>query len=555
MASICKLCKTAFTVSPEEEALRQKIGELLPVGVPPAPVHCIPCRNMLEMSWRNERMLYRRKSDRSGKEIISVYPQNVPFPVYERTEWYSDDWDALSYGQDYDFSEPFFEQFKELQGKVPRSALNGKNTENCDYCNFAFDTKGCYLTHCCYYGEGFFYCYWMLEGRDCFDCSYCFKCERCLWCTDCNECYGCKHCTRCNTCSDSSYLFDCRGCTNCFGCVGLRKKSYCLFNEQLTKEEYESRVRQFDLQNPEHVHLVKERLDTLILKHPHLHSVQDKCEDCTGDFLFENKNCKNCYQMFRGRDNINSSDSDGASDMLDTYHCGWSEFLYCGYSPVRLKTSAWFCQCWDGSNLFYCDSCQNCSDCFGCIGLQRKKFCILNKQYTEEEYKAVLPTLVDHMKSTDEWGEYFPPDVSPFAFNETVIAEYWPLTKEEAVKRGWRWQENLPFTTGRETIKNDALPLRIADIPDSILQEILACDRCHRNYRIIKQELAYYRDASLPLPRSCPECRHMERIGTRNKRQLYERECMKCQKAIQTTYSPDRPEKVYCEQCYLETVY
>ncbi len=507
------------------------------------------------MGWRNERILYRRKCDASGKDIISIYPPDAPFPVYERNSWYSDSWDALSYGQEFDASRPFFDQFKELQKKVPRSALNGKNTENCDYCNSAFDSRNCYLTHCCYISESLFYSYWMLQCKDCTDCSFCFKCEQCLDCTDCNESYSCHRCVLCTTSSDSYFLYDCRGCTYCFGCVGLRKRSYCLFNEQLTKEEYESRLAEFDLQNPAHLQAVENRLQGLKTKHPHRYAHLDKCEDCTGDFDFESKSLINCYQMFRSRDCINCMDADGDVDLLDCYHPGWAELCYAGYSPVRLKTSAFFEQCWDGANIFYCDCCQNCTDCFGCIGLQRKKFCILNKQYSEEEYRKLLPQIVDHMKKHKEWGEFFPPSVSPFALNETVINEYYPLSKSEAQKQGWRWREDLPFTTGKETIEWSNIPKRIEEIDDSILNEVLACERCHRNYRIIQQELNYYREKKLPLPHNCPDCRHLVRIGLRNPRLLYERSCNKCGKDIQTTYTPDRPEIIYCEDCYLASVY
>lgn len=555
MGHICETCGIAFSVSTEEESLRAKIGALTPVHEFPAPRFCVTCRNRRLMSWRNERNLYRRKCDKTGKDIISVYTADAPFPVYERSSWYSDNWDASDYAQEIDFHRPFFPQFKELQSNVPRSALNGKNTENCDYCNFAFDTRNCYLAHCSYFSESLFYCFWMLECRDCYDCSFCFKCEQCLDCTDCNESYGCQHCTLCTNCSDSHFLYDCRGCTHCFGCVGLRKRSYCLFNEQLTKEKYEANIKQFDLQNPDHAAAVQERVAELRHMHPHRHSIQEKCEDSTGDFLFENKHCVNCYQMFRSRDCINCSDADGNTDLLDSYHTGWSELLYSGYSPVRLKTSAFFVQCWDGTNLLYCDNCQNCHDCFGCIGLQRKNHCILNKQYTEEEYAALLPKLVAHMKHTREWGEFFPPSVSPFAYNESVIPEYYPLSKEEAVKQGWKWQDNLPFTTGKETAAWDAIPKRIEDVPDSILKEVFACGLCNRNYRFIQQELAYYRERHLPLPHVCPECRHLQRIGLRNPRQLYVRGCAKCGKDMETTYAPDRPEIVYCEECYLATVY
>lgn len=39
---------------------------------------------------------------------------------------------------------------------------------------------------------------------------------------------------------DSEYCIACRGISNCFGCVGLKKKQYCIFNKQYSKEDYES---------------------------------------------------------------------------------------------------------------------------------------------------------------------------------------------------------------------------------------------------------------------------------------------------------------------------
>jgi len=41
----------------------------------------------------------------------------------------------------------------------------------------------------------------------------------------------------------------------------------------------------------------------------------------------------------------------------------------------------------------------------------------------------------------------------------------------------------------------------------------------------------------------------------RNPRRLFNRKCMKCDKQIQTSYAPEKPEIVYCEECYVEEVY
>jgi len=43
-------------------------------------------------------------------------------------------------------------------------------------------------------------------------------------------------------------------------------------------------------------------------------------------------------------------------------------------------------------------------------------------------------------------------------------------------------------------------------------------------------------------------------MALRNPRKLYERVCDKCGKDMITTYSPERPEVVYCESCYNKEV-
>jgi hypothetical protein len=42
--------------------------------------------------------------------------------VYCHECWWSDKWDAIKYGQKFDFNRPFFDQFQELLQKCGRSA-------------------------------------------------------------------------------------------------------------------------------------------------------------------------------------------------------------------------------------------------------------------------------------------------------------------------------------------------------------------------------------------------------------------------------------------------
>ena len=162
-----------------------------------------------------------------------------------------------------------------------------------------------------------------------------------------------------------------------------------------------------------------------------------------------------------------------------------------------------------------------------------------------------------------KYGEFFPVESSPFAYNETLAQEYFPLTKEQIIKQGYRWYDK-PKPEYKPTVKAKALPDNIKDVDNSILKEVIECqtgtvpDSCQGSgaFRIIPSELKFYKKMNLPLPRFCPDCRHQERIKQRNPLKLWKRKCMNkpCPNTFQTTYAPDRKEIVYCEKCYLKEI-
>jgi hypothetical protein len=87
------------------------------------------------LAFRNERKLYRRICDSSGKEIITIYSPDKPNKVYDQKVWWSDAWDGLEYARDFDFTKTFTEQFGQLVMEVPRISNLVMNSENCDYNN------------------------------------------------------------------------------------------------------------------------------------------------------------------------------------------------------------------------------------------------------------------------------------------------------------------------------------------------------------------------------------------------------------------------------------
>ncbi|MDI6883381.1 MAG: hypothetical protein QMC93_02880 [Patescibacteria group bacterium] len=134
----CQNCKKEFVIKPEDFAFYEKIK------VPP-PTWCPECRLIRRMTFRNERTLYRRKCDLCGKNILAIYSPDKPFTIYCSECWWSDKWNPIEYGRDYDFSKSVFLQFRELLERIPLIALSVTNLVNCDYCNVSANDKECYL--------------------------------------------------------------------------------------------------------------------------------------------------------------------------------------------------------------------------------------------------------------------------------------------------------------------------------------------------------------------------------------------------------------------------
>lgn len=163
------------------------------------------------------------------------------------------------------------------------------------------------------------------------------------------------------------------------------------------------------------------------------------------------------------------------------------------------------------------------------------------------------PALSEVELTNMEWGEFFPIALSPFGYNETVAQEYYPLNKTQALQLNAAWKED-DVSNQYQGVKVE-VPQHIENVSDEITKQILTCEQCLKNYRIINQELKFYRQQNLPIPLLCPDCRHKRRMGLRNPRKLWERKCTKCSTTIKSSYSSERPEKIYCEQCYQETIY
>ncbi len=577
----CQNCKQNFTIEPEDFQFYEKMKV-------PAPTFCPDCRLKRRLIFRNERILFRRKDNSDNKEILCGFPASVPFPIYNHDYWWSDAWDAIDYGVEYDFSKNFFEQFRELMTKVPWASRSVINLVNSDYSDQAGHLKNCYLCFNCDYLENSSYAVRANTSKDIFDSLQIAGSEMCYDSTLINKCFRSFYSVDCDGSVDVYFSKQCVGCTNIFGCVNLRKKNYCIWNKQYSKEEYFKKLEEFNLGSRASVDSVAEKAKSFWAEFPSKYYRGIRNVSSSGDMLSDTKNTRQSYWISEAQDMrysqclyLQSADCYDYSVWGDHASLIY-ESVTCGQQVNNLR----FCfDCWPScQNLEYCLTCHSSSNLFGCVGLKKKEYCILNKQYSKEDYFALREKIIKSMndmpyidsnKNVYKYGEFFPPEFSPFAYNETMLQDVFPFNKEQALAKGYVWRdpEAKEYQT---TITADKLPDHIKDAGDSVLKELICCAVCKRAYRIIPNELSFYKHNNIPLPHKCPNCRQIERFKLINPPKFWSGTCKcegesgnksiyknttphfhgpsPCPNKFETSYAPNGKEIIYCEQCYQSEV-
>jgi len=489
--------------------------------------------------------------------------------MYCQSCWWGDGWDPASFGVDFDFSRPFFDQFHELQLRVPRMALLSKNSVNSEYTNHSGDDKNVYLSFAAWSAEDVLYSTWVMKSRDCMDCSFIYdKGERLYEVIDSRTSYECQYSIFLKDCSSCYYCYDCHGCNECFMSYNLRNKSYVWRGQQLSREEYMKKKKELEMTSfTERQGLLQEFQDTIEQSAIHRYVVSERNVNSVGSLIFDCKNVKQSFEVNGAEDCKYIYGGLDMKDCMDIYHVGWhtTELCYELHGCTRVANCKFCHLCYDNNSVSYSDSCQNSQNLFGCVSIKKGEYMIFNKKYSKEDYLALKEKIIEHMKKTGEYGEFFPPAIAPVYYNETQGILYDPLTKEEVLSKGWHWEDNVPGTKGKETISNKDIPDKIEDVPDTFLKEVFACDACSKNYNITQNELLFYQKEKIPLPRKCPNCRYKRRFDLRPLRKLWHRGCMCdksghdhagiCKNEFETSYAPERKEKVYCESCYNKEVY
>ncbi len=552
MNRLCRQCRSAFNLELADLKILERLspvinGDKLPL---PPPAFCPDCRLRHRLAFRNQHFIYVRSSGSTSKKLFSVFPENAPFPVIDNEEWWGDSWDAMRWGQDYDFTQQFFPQFAALRNLIPHIARNAFGNEECDYCNNIIHSRNCYLSFNGTKLDGCIHVESAYSTSDCLDCTRMSFCELCCDCVQCSHCYMLQSSAFCEQCRDSYFLRNCRSCANCFCCVNLRNKRFCIFNRQHSAEEYTRYLRKLSLSSFSERQAIADRFMQFALLHPVPHTYNINAEESSGCFLDQTKNVHHSFFIRGGEDlrycfNLNN----GIKDCCDVSIFGESsELLYeCAMSGINCRNLHFCNECWMGcTNLLYCMYCVECRNCFGCTGLKRKQFCILNKQYSAEDYYSLVAKIVVRMEETGEWGAFFPMTLSPLPYNQSLAAYYFPLTQEECQRQNLCFQHKR-LIEAAQSISTAELPDGLPETDGSIVVQSAASGI---PFRITAQEIKRRRAFGVPLPRTTYDERMDERSRILGGIAMYRRTCAKTGRSILTAYEPDTPWIVWDKAVY-----
>ena len=547
MRKICTNCNSNFDITKDELSMYEKVGIELPTL-------CFFCRVKLHLSFWLFGKFRKGTSDLSGNSLITILPEKNRYPIYTLTEWHSDAWDVMSFGQDYDSSKPFFTQLQELQEKVPHPHQNGSKNTNCDWCDDVWNSKDCYLSRSMEECEDLYYSYRNIKVKNSIDVVVCYNSERCFDSLNCHHSYKLFYSRNSRDCVDSYFLFDCRNCQNCFMCWNLRGKSYCVENVQYTKEEYNEKLKSFKLGSYNSIQSHKKRFEEIAQKEAiHRQNFNLKTYNSDGDNLLNTKNCHNSFMISDSEECYNTLRGLASKSSIDVSGCWYSELMGNCSSCVNGYAER-YCV-WASSRFSeYLDLCLECEYCFGCVGLKKKKYCILNKQYTKEEYEILKEKIISDMKVREEYGKFLPYSMSAGPFNFSTSFLYFPETKkEEILSLGGYWED---INENRiDGIPTSELPDSINDVTEDICAQALICPETGWRFNIAQNELIFYKQNNIPLPRYHFDVRIKNNMKYTAVLQSYPYNCHYCKKNIEAYYPPEwKYEKIACEECYKQNI-
>ena len=445
-------------------------------------------------------------------KFISLYPETDRSPpVISHDDFELSIPALLDHGLDYDFGISFFDNFQSLLRNVPFSALyNYSGAENSNFAFSVLNSKNCYLS--------------FTVISDCENIAYSFAVKE--WCTNVfNSIQVSNHSENIyesnsiiksyqifyskfvENSSDIWFSSNMLWCRECIFSDGLENQSYCIENVPYSEEEYFQKKKEILKDVSKHtswyrqVNGIGKNLWSVDIQNGNFVLRSEDVKD--GMYCFNLKHAKNTFVV--GSPKLNEY----MYDAFEAWAHGNSHFywaLNAWVSSENLYNSEGIVT---GYNIFYSRFLENCNYCLWCIWLRNQEYCILNKQYTKEDWFATVDRIFSRMEEDNLLGDFFPWYVNPFYFNDTIGDIVGDFDKHEIEEAGYLWRDEkirVDIPEWSDIISTEELKDNqwySADwswrINPEVLKKVIE-DNNGNYYRIVQMEYDFLVKHNLPLP-------------------------------------------------------
>ncbi|OVE80098.1 hypothetical protein BVY02_01375 [bacterium J17] len=504
-SQVCLLTKRTFEVSGEEASAYQSFDLPLPRIHPDE-------RLRRQLSFRNNSRFFWRDCDNGGGKIYSVYSPAVQFPVYSFEKWLEFRDKGEVYSREFVFEKPFFEQFYLLWSKTPRSPCVVRGSTGVRAAHGVHDVKNSFLIFDARDSESCFYSVGVWNSKKCIDCYLVYSSKNCYECVACRDSSSLRWSDSCIDCHDSYFLKDCESCRDCLFSVGLKNAEFCVFNEQLSEEEYQQKVKELSLSSVHGLESAKGVFARFVNEQVKGQSGGFFTQGLGLSYCVDGKGLYNCSELYKAK---NCIDGCGFGGDIDNS----AQFVSAGGKAKAIINCV---DCFDNvSNLNYCIDCDNSRDLFACVGLSNSEYCIFNTQFAKSEYRRLRDKIVSHLKKKHIWGVAFPAVFSSFAYNHSTANSLMPLNEVQAQMLEYRWEADedvvrpTQLLAGVEDAPGDRFsenPLSLDSIDvDNISGKIFLCEMTGSPFQYSQEEVSFYLENGIAPPQRAFNQRHSER--------------------------------------------
>ncbi len=547
-----RLTSEKWTMTDEEISWYKKFN------VPPATVS-IPTRWKQQGSWFVGYQFWYQTHPETGKPIVGTIHPATGLKMLPDVEWFTKDF--LDKGIDYDPSAPFFPQFRALQLTV--SAPAGRNhiePKNSIAVVSQGDEDSYFVCAC--RSKRTYYAHVALDVEDSAEVFSGNNIQNSFNVVHSSRIFNCQFVRESRDCLNSTFLFDCRNCEFCYGASNKRNKKYLWWNEQLSKEEWERRRAEVDLGSRKDMDSERAKFQAFIRDFSVWpENFNENVTDSTGEYLTKTTNVRESYLCEGGADLFGCNFSYGdAKDNAFVGYPVWSTNSYYSCSAGR-SNSIKFCHLSVQSNdLEYCSFCYNCENCFGCVGLNRKKFCIFNKQYEEAEYYRRVDELKCAMLDRGEYGEFFPTAFSPSYYRDASCIHWFGGTDDEMKKIGVNDFDpesmgaiGQDLTAAADLHQVNELPDHIKDLGQEWIGKPMFDALTNRRFAIIGPEVELYKRQQIAPPQKHAMGRMRDLWTEANMGSFEDAGCAKCGKALRVAKNMGHKDRrIFCREDYLK---